>query len=1375
MNRIYQGRVTSVEMLDATSDKEKWIIFHNDPKRAQFLTQRIPELRIMTETERVKRSKLTKEDRAQRHKSKELQEYEQLRVEQREEWQTFLWRHHEMFQDDVNYLYAAFATLVPDNCKDNVWKDYRAAIERSWELYTGRQGTWNHPFQNACSLVGCKKDASFKEFQRKLSSLTGSKASKIQKFKALKQILESAIEIAENLQDPDQPIEGALKGKVKDLFGSALVNLCAQKTNVTPRNVIAKQRAHASQCTRNVVKGGGLEWKDVFSFKTDTSTGAWSREEATKNIVQCLEKLIEEVEERADKAKTNDKKIKMSNLAGRLEKQKSLLQTWCNNPKTLLPTTEPTRKGSGGYDLKSAILFSLRPDLDGFRDAFLLFNQVRLKEEVTVSTDSDAAYDARTAGGSAHPVFPFYCDLITKRINDKNIGQGVWPDFEKQAFSEVFTKIGQFIIRERKFELRLAKANDIIAKIDKQKISDTRLQAIERIAGALADELPDTAVDENGQRRPYGIRDRTLKGWRKIRPAWQDALIKTSDLSADDLIKLKNQLQNRHREKYGSAALFDRLAKEPSIWNHDDKEDAVETWAKYVENIEEKAHLEAERLFAPAHATFSPRYYRWSETNNKEHLVTSAPGIPFAFEADVLDFTKKEKTQIKINFWSPRLLRDELRSENEKLDKDHPDMTWMPPVLRAFVKAHEWPCDKQTFAGTSVRLAPRCKENIQLVFEPELKTEVLSSRWKKEFPCSPAKNKESDAVGLFWPRNKGDEVLWFNRGEIRVLGVDLGLTNSAAWQILQASNNERLINTKRLHHQLNPDSEKNAWFAHSIANGIIRIAGEDRWCWREFVHNEKDKLQAKLKKSSKDRNAFCRKFLTINRGIQFEDATHAFLPELSGSSGRTATNEETTEAEKIFDNFKTKGFDIVDSHQDWKTKLSFPQQNDELLWGLKRVRSQLFRLNHWSEQLVSKNNQKSYQSAIETVGNLRNDDPLIELKVLTSEPKKLKNSIAALAKEYLDCFKNTLPRLADRILPWRRGHWTWKPYENGWHKMELDKSKPRPDALLAGQRGVSLIRLNQLKDLRQLAQSLNHLCRHKPTTRGEIIPEPFEDCRQAMEDAREDRAKQIAHEIFAIALGVELAPPPNDKHARKNTESLHGIYRCLERGPVNFIALENLKEYKPSSKQGRRENRQLSSWSHRRIHKILIELCELVGLPIVLVDPSFTSRFSAKDHSIGFRAEEVSNNDPRHSFWQRKANEEPDGWQAEFLSLLDKLPDKKSLLLPKEGGEFFVSLGNDHSTYHADLNAAYRIALRALAHRDRVELFGQAWIKKKPYLIDIANVFSDSILREGCSFRTIPNSERLWESVTGDRAWQRCKEINLARLANWNEDDDVPV
>jgi hypothetical protein len=215
MNRIYQGRVCGVEVLTGDSEN-RWQPLEADRKEA------------------------------------------------REKWQALLWQHHEMFQSNVNYLLAAFAALIPSDCEEDVWKDYRAAIERSWDSYTGRQGTWHRPFENPCLLVGCKKDASFREFQRGLNGLTSSRASETQKLDALKQLFESATETATRLTDPDQPVEESLKGKAKDLFGTTLVNLCAQKTKVTPRDVVAGQRNQASECAKKVNQGGHLNWTDVF-------------------------------------------------------------------------------------------------------------------------------------------------------------------------------------------------------------------------------------------------------------------------------------------------------------------------------------------------------------------------------------------------------------------------------------------------------------------------------------------------------------------------------------------------------------------------------------------------------------------------------------------------------------------------------------------------------------------------------------------------------------------------------------------------------------------------------------------------------------------------------------------------------------------------------------------------------------------------------------------------------------------------------------------------------------------------------------------------------------------------------------------------------
>ncbi len=115
MNRIYQGRVTKVEIPNpdlSTQKDQPWILFHSDPKRAVELTKRLPELREKIEAEIARRAKLSKEERARTAKSPELEEYERLRDEQRKEWESALWEHHQLFQDAVNYYAFALAAMA---------------------------------------------------------------------------------------------------------------------------------------------------------------------------------------------------------------------------------------------------------------------------------------------------------------------------------------------------------------------------------------------------------------------------------------------------------------------------------------------------------------------------------------------------------------------------------------------------------------------------------------------------------------------------------------------------------------------------------------------------------------------------------------------------------------------------------------------------------------------------------------------------------------------------------------------------------------------------------------------------------------------------------------------------------------------------------------------------------------------------------------------------------------------------------------------------------------------------------------------------------------------------------------------------------------
>ncbi|MBI2925089.1 MAG: type V CRISPR-associated protein Cas12b [Verrucomicrobia bacterium] len=1411
LTRVYQGRVTKAEARNAsgTDAESQWCLLGFTPDEVARL-----------ETERERLRTLAKENSPGGDAAR--QRLAEINRQLNEPWQTVLWRHHELFQDAVNYYLSAFAAMVGQGGPKGL-TEYRDAVARSWSKDVTAEESW----QMRVLGLTVSGHGAWPAFEKRIFTLTGSKAFAAQRAAAVEAIFSAATDLAEEMEKPDAPLEDKLRQKGRSLFPK-LKLLCARSTGTTPDHVTGAQRKLASRATWRVERGGKLRWKDVFAFKTNDERRPWTHEEAIARTQKAFDDVAAEFEERVQDAKRQEANrrqrsqaaenrataltaAELDTLLSKFKKERDGFVRLLASPKFKPPADEPVRSGSGGFDMKAAMLLASEPTNTVFREVFLLFNRRLLDStESRRKPTTDHVYAARHAGGVECRVFPFFCDLWASRLDDPSVELGVWPDFEKQAFIEVCNKIGQFIITTRRLELRLNIANQTIANTKEQLKRDKTLQKVEELVKALGS----SRVDAQGLPLPYTIRDRTLKAWPKVRKAWRD-IVKSAvgEVPAADLVAEKNRLQTRFRERFGSAALFDQLAEKGyrETWNNDDEADPLREWARFAEALEDKEHLEEQRVFTSAHPVESPRFFRWSETPNKKHWSLEGKDTPFVVDVDALDFAAKSKTRFKITYRAPRLLRDGLREVAEKIDHDDPEAEWLSPALRPVCEKHGFKPDQQSFERVAVRLAPRSKTDIQLVFEPEIVTDDLARQWRQKFPFEAwyQKPKEGDSIprGLKWPKTEA-ELRALTKQPVLGLMVDLGINNAAAYHVLRMDGERG----NGLAHDVGPADGKSQFVARSIENGLIRVMGEDRWVWREMTAEEKTALEAEMKKPAAKRNGFCRKFCTQNPGLRPADATHAFLPELSGSAGRNATADETTEAAMLFGELKSHGYDIQERWPQWKTVRSFPEQNDDLLWGLKRVRSQLFRLNRWGVQLNLKADAKSREAAVTTISKLRTDDPLFELADLTGSQDNLRKRIAELWQNYRRCLIELLPKVANRVLPVHRGTWKWEmSAETHWSSMVLDENRPRRKALLAGQRGVSLARLNQLRDLRQLAQSLDHLCRHSVHEHyqirpGDFVPEPFESCRQAMEDAREDRAKQIAHDIFALALGVKLTTPPCEKKELKQTQSLHGVYRCLERGPVNFIALEDLSEYGMSGRQGRRENRQLAAWSHRRIHKILADLCQPTGLPIVYVDPSLTSRFSAKDHRAGFRAEQVARDDSRKSFWERQATEDPSSGWGKFLRLLNRLPEGKTLLLPRKGGSVFVPLGPfspanpDAGLFHADLNAAYRIGLRALAHPDRHELFGTVMLKvvtkdgeskNRQHLIDVAGVLPRSTTKPNLPYKVAPRFDDLWDKVDGDIAWEQCEKINRARLQKWgivlredapptsvspaDDEDDIPM
>jgi hypothetical protein len=148
MNRIYQGRVTQIEIPNPTVETD-WLLFHRDPRSAQECTKRIPELRQKVEGEIAAREKMSKEQRERTKPSAELQDYRALRSEQEKEWQDALWSHHKLFQDAVNYYAFALAVMAEGMTetddegkeKPTAMASFAKQLFERWEDFDHKGGT----------------------------------------------------------------------------------------------------------------------------------------------------------------------------------------------------------------------------------------------------------------------------------------------------------------------------------------------------------------------------------------------------------------------------------------------------------------------------------------------------------------------------------------------------------------------------------------------------------------------------------------------------------------------------------------------------------------------------------------------------------------------------------------------------------------------------------------------------------------------------------------------------------------------------------------------------------------------------------------------------------------------------------------------------------------------------------------------------------------------------------------------------------------------------------------------------------------------------------------------------------------------------------
>jgi hypothetical protein len=343
MNRIYQGRVSKVEILDG---KGGWQLLGFKPDEAERLEKEKERLRPFTK----------QEDANGKEARKQLAE---INRKLNEPWQTALWKHHALFQDTVNYYLSAFAAMVDERTASDGLREFREAVVRCWEKDVSSDGSWQMRVL-ASTLSG---RPAWKSFEKRIFSMTGSRASAEQRAAAVEAVFNDPTKIADDMEDAGATLEDKLRGKGRALFPK-LKLLCGRVTGTTPDDVRFAQEKLARRAAKRVERKGKLTWKDVFAFKTSKETRPWTRERAIECTKEAFDSVASELAERAEAAKQREANRPLNNpvtahqqtgptatdlnrLHIRFNKLEKAFATLLASPGFKPSTDEPVRAGMG--------------------------------------------------------------------------------------------------------------------------------------------------------------------------------------------------------------------------------------------------------------------------------------------------------------------------------------------------------------------------------------------------------------------------------------------------------------------------------------------------------------------------------------------------------------------------------------------------------------------------------------------------------------------------------------------------------------------------------------------------------------------------------------------------------------------------------------------------------------------------------------------------------------------------------------------------------------------------------------------------------------------------------------------------------------------
>jgi hypothetical protein len=903
---------------------------------------------------------------------------------------------------------------------------------------------------------------------------------------------------------------------------------------------------------------------------------------------------------------------------------------------------------------------------------------------------------------------------------------------------------------------------------------DDRFSVIEALHKTLAVE----DGTELGKTYEYGFSQAALRGYEGLCAEWNKHVTPDEKFSEEKAKKLREEVlkdhQREHRDDVGAVRLFEELLKKDNwcLWqaptesqektrkekNH--SANILRDYLRYQEVVERIAALDKKVNYTPADASLSRRLFDfkggaqggfghgYDKESDTLWLETQ-----IAVKIADLQFTKQA---VRIHYTAPRLLRDVSRvlAEDENLS----EANWMQPIMRALGIEET----KHNFSKHAVSFMPDWKpgsrsstpDRLLLNFVLPLKEDGFIGKLRKAikretwpWPRQFNVNGDFNDATLRWPHEVWDKaqkwkdfpkvddkpIKWFEQSSLtsfRFVSVDLGQKQAGAYALMEAScclSSEDKAKSRYIG-SVGDGASRRDWYARVLTTGLLKLPGENADVFRpEFINGKPIK------------------------------GTGKFREELSGSSGRKATVAESVQTITLLTDLQQ--LDLLDEDcQDaaaLQKRLMFPEQNAKLLVALRRAQSFAGRLHRWCWFLNAKEERKDQAQRQRTaIKEIAETDPHPWLCASTHETAKkiyeqikdkkeivmpnLNPRIAGTLAEQLNWLMGRLPGwleiIANRVYHSRRGRFIWQKHPDkekchllGFEEWNQDERKKltKDELMLAGQRGLSIERIEQMEELRKRCQSLNQMARRNVgepplQSRDPSIPDTCPAILAKLDNIKEQRRNQTAHMVLVEALGLRLREPAELKTPAERdlaeAKDQHGEYEKADikgrtispdkpddwRGVVDFIVIEDLSRYRTTQGRAPRENSRLMKWCHRAIRDKLKEMCQPFGIPLIETPAAYSSRFCSRSGVAGFRATELSPSMLNESKWRWRVKKRDDGkeetkeqrerrekWEAVFADVRSinegrdgktKGQEFRTLIVPDAGGSVFIPMAalNEH-------------------------------------------------------------------------------------------------